>query len=291
MKAPRFEEIARRWAGKAEIYFVFSEEAHPRAQSSERLEQYAERMQALDRDGDGAITWAEYQAMPHASHDMFDAFDIDHDGVVQAHELLAARRVSQFANVDEAKTLDERVALGRAFRREVPGAIRVLVDPLDNHVARAYGEMPDSAFVIDRGGKLAMKLEWAAVPDVDAELAKLTGAAPPSAPAPPDLALVAPALAAAKASGQRVLVDFSAPGCAACAKMDATTLADADVQHALAGYQVVKLGVERDPAWALFEALDLGATPAFVVLEASGAVVARRQGYLARDAMLAFLSR
>src|SRR5579862_1315275 len=181
MKAPRFEELARRWAGKAEIYFVFSEEAHPRAQSSARLEAYAARMQALDRDGDGAITWAEYQAMPGASHDMFDAFDIDHDGVVQAHELLAARRVAQFADVDEAKTIDDRVALGRAFRREVPGAIRVLVDPLDNRTSLAYGEMPDSAFVIDRGGRVALKLEWAAVRDVDAELAKLTGAAPPPA--------------------------------------------------------------------------------------------------------------
>ena len=290
MKAPRFEELARRWAGKAEIYFVFSEEAHPRARSKDRLAGYADRMQALDRDGDGAITWAEYQAMPGASNDMFDAFDIDHDGVVQAHELLAARRVAQFADVDEAKTIDDRVALARAFRREVPGAIRVLVDPLDNRTSLAYGEMPDSAFVIDRGGKVALKLEWAAVRDVDAELAKLTGAAPPPAPAPPDLSLVAPAIAAAKASGQRVLVEFTAPGCAACARMDATTLADADVQRAMAGYQVAKLGVERDPEWALFEALDLGATPAFVVLDASGGVVARQQGYLARDAMLSFLS-
>src|SRR5262245_57448580 len=137
MKAPRFEELAARWQGRAEIYFVFSEEAHPRAQSAARLSQFADRMQSLDRDHDGAITLAEYSVMgAMGPRSMFDAFDVDHDGVVQAHELLAARRVAQFAQVDEARTLDQRVALARGFRREVPGAIRVLIDPIDNPTAK-----------------------------------------------------------------------------------------------------------------------------------------------------------
>jgi thiol:disulfide interchange protein len=92
-------------------------------------------------------------------------------------------------------------------------------------------------------------------------------------------------------AGKPLLVDFTAPGCEACARMDATTLADADVARAMAGYQVARLGVEHDDAWKLFEELDLGATPAFVVVDEHGAIVDRRQGYQDRDAMLRFLAR
>src|SRR5262245_30531760 len=150
MKTPRFEELARRWAGRAEVYFVFSEEAHPRAASNERLNGFAAQLAHRDADGDGAVTLAEYGTF--GPRFMFDAFDIDRDGVVRSHELLAARRIAQFADVDEAKTVDERVALARRFRAEVPGAIRVLVDGIDNRVAKAYGELPNSAYVIDRDG-------------------------------------------------------------------------------------------------------------------------------------------
>lgn len=292
MKAPRFEELARRWQGRASIYYVFSEEAHPRAQSGPRLEAFAARVQALDRDHDGAITPAEYAAMgAMAPRSMFDAFDVDHDGVIRAPEFLAARRVQQFAQVDEPRTLDERIALARKFRAEVPGTIGVLIDAIDNRTAKAYGELPNSAIVIGRDGRVTMKLAWAASRDVDAELARLTGAPPPAPATPPDLSPIAPQLDAARASGKRVLVDFVAPGCDACARMDATTLADADVLRAMDGYEVVRLGVERDAAWRLFEDLDLAATPGFAVLGPDGAIVDRRQGYQDRAAFLAFLAR
>src|SRR5450432_2639662 len=141
MKTPRFEELARRWNGKAEIYFVFSEEAHPHADSSARLRAFAAKVQSLDRDHDGAVTLAEYGTT--GPRFMFDAFDVDHDGVVQSNELLAARRVEQFKDVDEPRTIDERIALARKFRAEVPGAIRVLIDPIDNRTSKAYGELPN----------------------------------------------------------------------------------------------------------------------------------------------------
>src|SRR5690242_20607173 len=107
MKTPRFEELARRWAGKAEVYFVFSEEAHPRAAANERLNGFARQLSRCDADGDGVVTLAEFGTL--GPRFMFDAFDVDRDGEVRSHELLAARRIGQFENVDEAKTPDERI--------------------------------------------------------------------------------------------------------------------------------------------------------------------------------------
>jgi hypothetical protein len=52
----------------------------------------------------------------------------------------------------------------------------------------------------------------------------------------------------------------------------------------------VTLGVERDEAWALFEALDLSATPAFVLVAPSTKTVTRQtQGVVAVEPFLKFL--
>jgi thiol-disulfide isomerase/thioredoxin len=287
MKTPRFEELARRWKGKAEVYIVYSKEAHPRAKSSAQLNAFADQLQALDADRDTTVTLAEYGAT--APRFMFDAFDLDHDGVVRSHELLASRRIDQFSDVEAPATMAERIALARRFRAEVPGDIPVLVDSMDGATATAYGGLPNSAYVIASDGRVAAKLAWAAVGDVERELARLTGAEPPPAPAPPDLSSIAASLDAARKAGRPLLLQFTSPGCPACRDMEATTLADAAVTQALGKYEIVRLGVERDDAWRLFEALDLSATPAFVKLGADGAPGDRRQGSQDRDAFLAFL--
>lgn len=282
MKTPRFEELARRWEGRATVLFVYAEEAHPRAASSERLSGFAEQVRARDRDGDGAVSVAEYGDL--GPRYMFDAFDVDRDGVVRSHEIIAAARIEQFREVAAPTTPGERLALARRFRAEVPGGIRVLVDPLDNPTAHAYGELPNFAYVIGADGRVVFKEGWAAAGDVERELGRLLGA-PATASAPPDLSL----LASARRGGRPVLVAFVAPGCAACRRME-VTLADPEVARALAGFEVVRLGVEEDPAWRLFEELGLAATPAFVRVGPDGRLGARRQGAQTREAFLTFLA-
>src|SRR5688500_12671465 len=102
MKTPRFEELASRWKGKAEVYFVFSEEAHPHAKASGKLNMFATQLATLDADGDEAVSVAEFGVMK-APRFMFDACDLDRDGVVRSHELLAARRIDQFETIDEPR--------------------------------------------------------------------------------------------------------------------------------------------------------------------------------------------
>lgn len=286
MKTPRFEELAQRWAGKAEVYFVFSEEAHPRAAANERLNGFASQLASLDKNHDNEVTLAEYGTF--GPRFMFDAFDLDHDGIVKSHELLAARRIEQFRDVDEPTTPEQRVALARRFRAEVPGKIRVLIDTIDNRTAKAYGGLPNSAYVIARGGKVTTKLAWAAVHDVDAELARLTGTAPPTVRTP-DFSPIAQELAAAKAADRRLLLELVAPGCDACKRMDETTLADRDVQAAMTRFSMARHGIEHDDMWRLFEDLDLAATPAFVIISPDGRIAAQAQGYQDPGRFLGFL--
>jgi thiol:disulfide interchange protein len=84
------------------------------------------------------------------------------------------------------------------------------------------------------------------------------------------------------------LLELVSPGCEACRMMDATTLADPAVKQAMSKLDVVKLGIEHDTAWRLFEQLDLAATPAFVVIGPDG-TIGTIQGLQDRDPFLAFL--
>ncbi|MCW5802175.1 MAG: thioredoxin family protein [Deltaproteobacteria bacterium] len=279
MKTPRFEELARRWQGVATVLFVYVDEAHPKAASSERLQGFADKVRALDKNGDGAITLEEYGTT--GPRYMFDAFDVDHDGIVRSHEIIAAQRIDQFRNVPVPQTIEQRTALARNFRAEVPGAIRVVVDPLDNPTAKAYGPLPNFAYVIGKDGTVTFKQGWAAVRDVERELRRLTQAAPSAPPREPDLSEL-PASA-----GRPILVELVAPGCAACARVE-EALETPDVARALRAYEVVKLSVDEDPAWRLFDELGLAATPAFVIVD-RGAVVRRVEGAITRDRLLAFL--
>jgi thiol-disulfide isomerase/thioredoxin len=245
------------------------------------LNGFAAQVAKRDRDGDGAVTVAEYGDLGPGY--MFDAFDINRDGIVRSHELVAAKRIAQFGEIDEPKTIEQRVALAKRFRAEVPGTIPVLIDDIDNRVGKQLGELPNSAHVIGRDGKVTMKIAWAAVGEVERELVKLAGGQAPAVPAA-DLSLLAGKLGGAKP----VLVEFTAPGCEACVKIQ-PTLAEPDVAKALERYEVVKLGVDVDPAWRLFEQLDLAATPAFVVIGSDGKLKNQIQGSATREQLLAFL--
>jgi thiol-disulfide isomerase/thioredoxin len=288
MKTPQFEELAVRWRDKADFYFVFTREAHAKASGAGRLGQAADMLYAKDADGDYAVTFAEWGG----PREMFDPFDLDKDGIVRSHELLAARKITQFEAIEEPTTPEQRRALAQRFRDEVPGDIPVLLDELDNRTTNAYGGMPNSLFVIAPDGVLTNAFEWASVREAERALAELFGEPPPiDASRAPDWSVIATELGKAEAAGHDVLVQFTAPGCSACEVMERETLADPRLAKSLADLERVTLGVERDEAWALFEALDLSGTPAFVLVDPSTKTVARQtQGVVAVEPFLKFLS-
>jgi hypothetical protein len=288
MKTPQFEELAVRWRDKADFYIVFTREAHPKARNSKPLGHAAKTLWAEDDNGDHSVTFAEWGG----PRDMFDPFDLNKDDVVHAHELLAARKIDQFEAIEEPTTAEERKALAVRFREEVPGDIPVLLDELDNRTTKAYGGMPNSLFVIKPDGTLSHAFEWASVREADRALAEVFGQSPPPVEGrPPNWGTIEAELAKAEAAGHSVLLQFTAPGCTACEVMDRETLADPTIQTSLASYERVTLGVERDDAWALFEALDLSATPAFVIVAPSTREVTRKsQGVVDPAAFSKFLA-
>jgi thiol:disulfide interchange protein len=132
-------------------------------------------------------------------------------------------------------------------------------------------------------------MEWASVREVEAALVRATGREAVTPVVGPDLDVLAPQIQAARRSGKPVLVQFTAPGCAACKAMHDQTLPDPEVRRMLGGFEHVSLGVEHDAHWSLFEAFDLATTPAFVVLAADGTVQTRVQGLLSPSELLAAL--
>jgi thiol-disulfide isomerase/thioredoxin len=286
MKTPRFEEMAVRWRDKADFYIVYTREAHAKARDAEPLGQAADQLIAQDGDGDNAVSLAEYKG----PMEMFEPFDMDKDGVVHAHELLAARKITQFEGIEEPSSAAERRVLAQRFRDEVPGEIPVLLDELDNRVSEAYGGAPNSLFVIAPSGTISHKFMWASTRDAERALAELFGQEPPPVEQRAiDWGVIDAELVAA---GEKpVLLQFTAPGCGACAAMESKTLADPQLASSLQGFHRVTLGVERDDAWALFEALELSATPAFaIVTPANRAVVGKTQGFTEREPFVQFLA-
>ena len=86
----------------------------------------------------------------------------------------------------------------------------------------------------------------------------------------------AAALDEAKASHKRALVYFTADWCGPCQNLKHTTWADKNVEAALRDYVPVKVDVDRERDLATKYRVD--AVPTFVVLDPTGASVARWSG-------------
>lgn len=96
------------------------------------------------------------------------------------------------------------------------------------------------------------------------------------------------ALAAAKAEGKPVFVDFYADWCGYCKMFDSRTLTDHGVKRALADF--VALQVDKDKAPQVATAYGVEPIPAMFVLDADGKVLLKALGYMPPEAFIQFLS-
>lgn len=79
-------------------------------------------------------------------------------------------------------SFEEKMAHARDFKRLEDIPWPVLVDDLDGTVHRAYGELPNSAYVINAEGRIAFKDQWASAPTLRTALDELRECAGRCAP-------------------------------------------------------------------------------------------------------------
>ncbi len=78
---------------------------------------------------------------------------------------------------------EQRLAQARAFAQRYGSPMRILVDEMDSRVQRAYGDLPNMAYVISRRGLVVYKASWTKADEIgpllrnlrDAEAARALG--------------------------------------------------------------------------------------------------------------------
>lgn len=67
-----------------------------------------------------------------------------------------------FADIKQPETYEQRVMLAQRTCDELSVATTIVIDGMDNAVRETYGGLPNSAYIIEKGGKIVHKEGWAA---------------------------------------------------------------------------------------------------------------------------------
>ena len=70
------------------------------------------------------------------------------------------RNKDEGINVEQPKTFDARKTLATSAREKLKITVPMLIDSPDNQVAKTLGAGANSAYVIDRDGKIAARQDW-----------------------------------------------------------------------------------------------------------------------------------
>jgi hypothetical protein len=65
-----------------------------------------------------------------------------------------------FSEIEQPETYEERKGLAEKTCDELHIATTVVIDDMENTVRETYGGLPNSAYIIDRGGVIVHKEAW-----------------------------------------------------------------------------------------------------------------------------------
>ncbi len=66
-----------------------------------------------------------------------------------------------FSDIDQPETYEQRKHLAQRTCDDLNPATTIVIDEMDNEVRTTYGRLPNSAYIIDKGGKIIHKESWA----------------------------------------------------------------------------------------------------------------------------------
>ena len=66
-----------------------------------------------------------------------------------------------FSEIEQPKSYEARLELAKRSCDELKIATKVVIDDMEDTVRKAYGELPNSAYFISKGGKIFKKEAWA----------------------------------------------------------------------------------------------------------------------------------
>lgn len=89
-----------------------------------------------------------------------------------------------FKDVHQPKTIAERIALARRTKKEFAIDATFLVDPMGDPSRKLFGDVPNPAIFIEKGGRIRDKLSWADGSEVRKQIESWKPA--PVAPPKPD---------------------------------------------------------------------------------------------------------
>jgi hypothetical protein len=78
-----------------------------------------------------------------------------------------------FQDINQPVTMEERLELASRCRSDLGLDRLIVVDRMDNAVREAYGRLPNSAYIIKKGGEIVHKEAWAKADGWPAILDKL----------------------------------------------------------------------------------------------------------------------
>jgi hypothetical protein len=70
-----------------------------------------------------------------------------------------------FQEIDQPVTMEERKELASRCRTELGLDRTIVVDGMDNAVREAYGVLPNSVYIIKKGGEIVFKQAWSDAAD------------------------------------------------------------------------------------------------------------------------------
>ena len=101
--------------------------------------------------------------------------------VLYQREAHAGQRMGNtldFSEVEQPDEYGERLVLAEKSCQELSIATLVVIDEMDDAVRRAYGGLPNSAYIINTGGEIFHKESWARPGEWGPILEKMLGGKP-----------------------------------------------------------------------------------------------------------------